>query len=268
MSIVKDLALIAMFLYLAIRYILLYRDMLKQREYFINTLSHDLRVSTIAQIRGLDLLQKDLSETDKNIELVQEINNSCKFTLEMMTMLVNIYKFENGDQILNFDKSPIGNIVKKVIKSLEEEATQKSLRINYTIQENSTVYIDKQEIKKMIYLILSTVICNAQKNSSIDVLLSSENQKCRTKITYEGLSLTDEEYNRMFLKNTRFSTVGHGIKMHLCKKIIDFHKGHISYEKIEKNKNSFVFELPIYKQGHRLKSNFMNVYKPINYNYF
>ena len=43
--------------------------MIKERDYFINTLSHDLRVSTIAQIRGLDLLEKD----SNNNELLTEI---------------------------------------------------------------------------------------------------------------------------------------------------------------------------------------------------
>ena len=88
MSIVKDLCLVAMFLFLIIKYLLLYRDMLKQREYFVETLSHDLRVSTIAQIRGLDLLKKNALQNDNNLELISEIDKSCKFTLDMMTMLL------------------------------------------------------------------------------------------------------------------------------------------------------------------------------------
>ena len=49
-------------------------EMLKQREYFINTLSHDLRVSTLAQIRGLDLLKND----EEQQELVSDIHISLK----------------------------------------------------------------------------------------------------------------------------------------------------------------------------------------------
>ena len=32
--------------------------------------------------------------------------------------------------------------------------------------------------------------------------------------------------------------------MHLCKKIVDFHKGRIFVKKVSKNKNSFTFEIP------------------------
>ena len=83
MSIVKDLCLVAMFLFLIIKYLLLYRDMLKQREYFVETLSHDLRVSTIAQIRGLELLEKQLSQ-DRNEDLIREIRNTSKFSLSLV----------------------------------------------------------------------------------------------------------------------------------------------------------------------------------------
>ena len=41
-----------------IKYFRLYKDFEIQKKYFIQTLSHDLRVSTIAQIRGIELLQK------------------------------------------------------------------------------------------------------------------------------------------------------------------------------------------------------------------
>ena len=56
--------------------------------------------------------------------------------------------------------------------------------------------------------------------------------------------LTEEERKRMFLKNPRFSTVGHGIKMYLCKKIIDFHKGQIYVNQYKNNLVSFSFKIP------------------------
>ncbi len=38
-------------------------------------------------------------------------------------------------------------------------------------------------------------------------------------ITYSGNPLSEEECRRMFSNNPRFSTVGHGIKMYMCKKL-------------------------------------------------
>ncbi len=66
-----------------------------QRENFIKTLSHDIRVSTLAQIRGLDLLQSKYSQE----ELITDINESCKYSLDMINMLLNTYRYENGEQV-------------------------------------------------------------------------------------------------------------------------------------------------------------------------
>ncbi len=262
MSIVKDLVLILMFVYLIVKCILLYRYMLKQREYFIETLSHDLRVSAIAQLRGLDLLLKNSSCNDSNFELINEINNSCKFTLEMMTMLLNSYKFEEKEAFLNYNSVALDDIVKNVTKDLESEASGKSIKFNFKFIGNSFADVDENEMNKVVYLILSTAVSNSQKNSLIDIIISSDNKKCKMQIIYKGLSLTNEEYGRMFFKKTRFSTVGHGIKMHLCKKIIDFHRGKISFEKLKMNKNSFSFEIPKRRRLCNVKSIFISTLQP------
>ena len=58
----------------------------KQKEYFIETLVHDLKVPTLAQYRGLELLENEvvgnLSEEQK--ELVSQIKYSCKYILDMI----------------------------------------------------------------------------------------------------------------------------------------------------------------------------------------
>ena len=96
MDVVKDLLLLVLFLIIIFKYIMLYKSMLKERNYLINTLSHDLRVSTIAQIRGLDILQKNYAQE----ELIQEINNSCHFTLDMINVILNTYRYKKGENFI------------------------------------------------------------------------------------------------------------------------------------------------------------------------
>ena len=114
MSIVKDLLLIILFVIMLLKYISLYKFCLKQRELFIETLSHDLRVATIAQIRGLELLEKNNSGVVLK-DLIQEIKNSCKFSLDMICMLLNTYKYEKGEQVLNCKNLPLLESVKAVL---------------------------------------------------------------------------------------------------------------------------------------------------------
>ena len=66
----------------------------------------------------------------------------------------------------------------------------------------------------------------------------------------------------MFSKNSGFSTVGHGIKMLLCKKIIDFHKGKIFVKNNGKDINSFTFTIPCKEISITTKSTILSTLEP------
>ena len=215
-------------------------EMLKQREYFINTLSHDLRVSTLAQIRGLDLLKND----EEQQELVSDIKDSCKYTLDMITMLLNTYKFENGEQILSYEEFLLGDLIEQICHDLSEMTGEKGVTIHLDNEATEFVNADKSGISKMVLCLLTTAILNSDRDSEIKVFINKLYNNFEVTISYKGVALTDEECNRMFSSGSTFSTVGHGIRMHFCKKILDFHGGDIkvfNYGGV----NSFTFTLPV-----------------------
>ena len=177
MLIIKDLILVALFLYLIIRNISLYMSLIRQRNYFINTLSHDLRVSALAQIRGLEFLQKNPHYIRNNKDLLADINNSCKFSLDMMTMLLNTYKFENGEQVLHYEPVSMLEILDKILSENNVEAENKKIRINHKSLSESKVLVYKFYIEKLFKILISTAIANAYKNSNIEVFLSSNFEK-------------------------------------------------------------------------------------------
>ena len=245
MSIVKDLLFISLILFLAIQCFIIYKSKIKQKMYFLNTLSHDLRVSTIAQIRGLELLQKNTSLYYGNNELVNEISNSCKFTLDMINMLLNTYKYESGEEILRYEKVNLNNIMESVCKPLCDYAAEKEISFSFSSEYDIEAYADKNSITKVFFILIKTALINSTKKRKIRIITQKKSNFIETTIIYCGKSLTDEECRRMMFDNPRFSTVGHGIKMHLCKKIIDFHKGKLYVKNFGEDQNCFIVTLPI-----------------------
>lgn len=240
MDIIKDLLLISLFLLMTLHYVLLYKNFIKQRNYFIDTLSHDLRVSAIAQIRGLELIEKG-----EHLELLDDVKNSCRFTLEMINTLLNTYKYTKKENVINYETFFIEDSIADTYKHLYQKIKDKNIDIVNNMYYRKPIIADRSGIDKVFYILLSTAIFNAKNCSSINIATKKTFNNIEIKISYIGKPLSEEETNRMFFKNPQFSTVGHGIKMHLCKKIIDFHKGKI-YAKNEGNgNNSFSFVLPI-----------------------
>lgn len=243
MSIVKDFLLISFFLFLITRNFLLYKKLINERKYFIDTLNHDLKVATIAQIRGISLLKKN----SNNEELVQSLQDSTFFSLDLINMLTNTYKYKNKEQFLLFEAINITEIINQTFYDLSDIAQIKNVALEYKTNCINQIYADRNEIKKAVLILLSTAINNAIKDSLIKIEIEETNKNIIFSISYNGLGLKEEEYKRMFFRNPRFSTVGHGIKMHLCKKIIDFHKGSIKI-KTDRNKNYFIFTVPNVKK--------------------
>ena len=80
-----------------------------QRENFISTINHDLKVPVIAQIRALELLVREnlggLNNNQK--EIINLALDSCRSTYSTLSQILSIYKFENQDMILDIQIFPI-----------------------------------------------------------------------------------------------------------------------------------------------------------------
>ena len=218
------------FLTVIIKYQTLKQEFLEERNYFIQTLSHDLRVSTIAQIRGLELLQKN---PDK--EIIEEVTNSCKYTFDMITMLLNTYRFKSNDEFLQKEVFNLTEIIEPLSKKLDFiNLSDKTLWIN----------ADKPFLRKALDILVTTAINHSFGNNKVVLKTNKQDENIYIEITYKGKSLSDEEQIRMFDRNPQYSTVGYGIKMNLCKKIIEFHGGKISVNSDKENYNIFKITLP------------------------
>lgn len=259
MSIVKDLLLISLFLFIVINYILLNKEFIKQRKYFVDTLSHDLRVSAIAQIRGIELLQKDSGE--KN-EIIENLHESSKFSLEMINMLLNSYRYKHGDKFLKYENFSPWKLINQACDEFKDKAEQKDINFFYKINKQAKINAEKAGIYKVITTILSTAINNSYNSNLIYIKLDQDSKHLQFSLTYRGKTLSEEECKRMFMENPKFSTVGQGIKLHLAKKIIDFHNGKISVKKTQKYLTTLCFTLPVKKKKLKIDSQLSLCLKP------
>ena len=260
---IKDLLFLLIILVLFYKTFSLHRKFIFQRKYFIDTLSHDLRVSLLAQLRGLDLLKKDLLKGEDYYEMITNLNESSKFTLEMITMLLNSYRFDSGEVVLNYEKFNISELINEIIKSFSSVAEERMLTFEFDASDAVLLTADKFAISKVLVNLIMTALANSNKNSFVKIKSYIKENAAIVSLTYVGKPLTDEEYCRMFEQKSNFSTVGHGIRMNFVKKIIDFHKGKITVSKSANNINSFTFQIPLNLKNEKLKSPTRSVLQPL-----
>ena len=244
MSIVFEKYLITFLCFLVCFFVIKYvqtKKIIKQdREYFIKTLSHDIRVAIIAQIRGLELLQKNLPA---NNELIKDLDYNCQYTLDMVSMLINNYKYKNDELFLNYEPISLPNLLLSTIRNLNGKSKGKSIQIDYYNQP-SVIMADKIWITKALHIILSVILDLSYGQKKIICSIKDAGKHVKLEFKYTGRTLTDEEYNKMFSGDTKYSTVGFGIKMHMLKNILNMHSGNIKIIKTFDNINTFSIVLP------------------------
>ena len=245
MSNVEGLLLISLILFTLILCLKLYLKLKSERECFIKTLSHDLRVSAIAQIRGLEVLQKNLSPNSFESELISSINDSCKFSLDMISTLLNTFKYENKEKFLNYTSFNLNDIIKDTINQNLKILEDKNIQICINSNKVNNINADRQSIIKVIQILITTISAYAKNNTKVNIKIDSSAKELYCQFFYKGKSLSEEECRRMFSKSPKYSIVGQGIRMYLCKKIIDFHNGKIEVLNYSDQINSFKIILPI-----------------------
>ena len=192
----------------------------KQRENFINIVTHDLRIPVIAQIRALDILNNDsignLSKTQK--EIIEQIKNSCNCNLNLMSLLINTYNLENNNYSFCYEKFNISDVIISCFNELSNDATEKNITFEYCLESNN-IYItgDKKEIKKVFYNLISTALATSKFGTKVTVIFKRIGAKIRF-----GIYSSDKNNNFTELTNNMYATIGQNIKLNFCEKIMLF----------------------------------------------
>ena len=215
----------------------------KQKKFFLETMTHDFKIPTLAQLRGLELLKNgvlgDLNNEQK--ELIKQIESSCKYVLDMISMFANVYMFENENYKLIYEKFSMSDLVYKCFTEISEIAKEKNITFSYTSTQDDTILeADKSEIKKVLINLLTNAVNYSKCDSRIDVKTEILDSQIQLSISGMGLAYG----NKKFAEENRYTTIGHTLGMYLCKKIIEVHKGRIFLTDNNKNSNSFSFILP------------------------
>ncbi len=226
----------------------------KQKEYFIETLVHDLKVPTLAQYRGLELLENEvvgnLNEEQK--ELVSQIKYSCKYILDMISMLLNTYRIESGQMCLVYENFSLAELVLESFEDMSPLVKDKNLTLVYAATEDDTnLRADKRELKRVIMNLILNAIMYSRSGEKIEVTVKSCGNELKVSVKSMGITLLREQcvniFEKINNKNSKFAPIGHGISLYLCQRIIDEHNGKFFVSTDGRRTNEFTFIVPKYQ---------------------
>ncbi|MBR6127909.1 HAMP domain-containing histidine kinase [bacterium] len=232
-----------------------------QLESFIASLSHDLKNSTIAQIRALELFLKGGfgQILPKQREILEIVLDSCKYMNAMLSSLLATYRTERGVIKLSEERVSVADLTVECIDEVVFLAKEKGINISVTNSANTeTVWGDKIQLKRVVMNLLTNGIKYAYRNSIIKVRVYNEDEN--TCFCFENNSpyIKPEKQKKIFARYISYANAHHefgiGLGLYTSKKIVEAHNGTIFVQSFENERNIFGFKIPnsdIYKDAER-----------------
>lgn len=224
----------------------------EQRETYIATLTHDLQNPTLAQINALDLLLEEklgtLNEDQKNI--LNLTKDSCTYMLEMLLSLVDTYKFEKGDYILDIAPFNITDLISDTCTRYVHLLKDKNINVVKNIGKDiGKIISDEQFVRRILNNLFRFIINYSFKNTEINVNLSMKNNSfVKIEIKACGYHIPPKTLNNLFEKYTthfsKYNTVGVDICLYHSKQIVSSLGGNVSI-KSNDNINTVEVILPL-----------------------
>lgn len=237
---------------LILRDITAYKEIEKQKETFVATLTHDLKTPIRAEIRALELLLKGNfgKLTSDQMCLVQDTLYSSKYMFNMVDNLLSTYRYENGSVTLRKDNTDINRLIRFCYGELKYLIEEKKQEIIFDFEkEELIVFIDELEMKRVIMNLLSNAISYTQENGKIVIKTESREKEIKVSFIDNGKGISQEDVLNLFNKYAsyakKFRQVGTGLGLYLCKQIIDSHEGQIFVESKEEKGSTFTFLIPV-----------------------
>ena len=220
-------------------------------------LSHEFRtVVTLITNPIQDILRLTHDESVKTKLMV------LQRSADRLTRLTDgILKFRNIDENkyhLTFFSANISQFVENTIKTFQEQANNKEIKLSSEIMQEIYAEFDLSVIEKVMYNLMSNAIKFTNKFGMISVSLRAESSKIQIKIMDTGIGIAKSELPYLFDRFYRVSNCLHssdnnsiGIGLALCKELIQLHGGQIAVESIEYKGTTFYITIP---QFHGLTS--------------
>ena len=224
---------------------------MKQKNEFINQLSHDLKNPLTPMINLIPVLQKkEVNEEYK--EIFSVLLRNVNYMRSLIVNTIELAKLDSLNISFSFEPVNLKQEIESIIHDNFMSQNEKNINVTYQSDKDILVYVDKIRFNELIINIIGNGIKYGRENGS--VFISGEKKddtSIQIKIVDDGIGMTTEQGQHVFRDfyrvNQQNSTYeSSGLGMSICKRIVEKHGGTIHCESEGLGKGtSVIINLPL-----------------------
>lgn len=229
----------------------------KQKDEFLDTISHELRTPITAIRAATEILHDDddIPQEMKKQFLTNIISESDRLN-RLITKILDLEKFDSGKQKIYVTKNNIYHTISETIKQLQQLIENKNINVDLISEKNIVkAYYDEDRITQVLNNLLSNAIkfCPNQ-DGNIAIFIKESDTTIEVSVEDNGKGIDENDFEAIFDKFYQSSNqnirkpVGSGLGLAICKKIIEHHRGKIWAENAKNSGGRITFTIPKYNR--------------------
>ncbi|HET8910389.1 MAG TPA: ATP-binding protein, partial [Ktedonobacteraceae bacterium] len=245
------------------------RETNQSMDKFISIASHELK-TPITTMKGYVQLLGRKIKTNLNNESSSENEQKSellKMVSRMETQIDRLIRLEDdlldvsrikADQLdLHLENFNLADLVTKVIDDHNLMYADREIQLENHTSETIQIQADAERIEQVVTNYLSNALKYAPPTKPITVHLHTNENQAYVSVKDEGPGLPPEEHKRIWDNFYRVkdvdiqsgSGVGLGIGLHICRSIVEQHKGKYGISSTPGQGSTFWFSIPLSDEG-------------------
>lgn len=223
---------------------------------FFMDVSHDIRSPMTLIMSPLESLMKEQHDPDVHAKL-NVMHRNVQRVMSLMNQLLDIRKLDKGKMPLSCRKTDVVSFIRELVDLFEPQAADKKQSLTFTdISNPGEVWLDRDNFDKILVNLISNAIKYTPEGGTIDVSVDvSDEEKLghclKVSVIDTGIGLDPKTKSMLFEPFYRMSeshapaTMGFGIGLDLCRRLVELHHGKISADNREDGVKGSVFTVII-----------------------
>ncbi len=226
------------------------KELIATKDKFFSIIAHDLKNPLNALLGISELLYTNKSNEEVIQELTKMIMESSRNAYELLENLLEWARSQTGNIRFQPTNTNLKSLVSDSIQILINQAYNKQITIENTINEKISIYADSNLMKTIIRNLVSNGIKFTPNNGKITISYYEDDKYSNIIVQDNGIGMSEDSINQLFRIDIKRSTYGTnnekgtGLGLILCKEFVELHNGTIRVGSELNKGTKFIISIP------------------------
>ncbi|PRD49232.1 two-component regulator propeller domain-containing protein [Sphingobacterium haloxyli] len=208
------------------------RELHESKVQFFTNISHEIKTPLTLILSPIQQLKTWADQDFKIQEQLQTMETNGQHLLKTVNQLLDIRRFETGNEELHVEQTELLSLIQKVVDSFSQQARQKKVRLKVASSKPETYAIlDPDKIEKVLYNLFSNALKFTDSGGMIKVRVQQDVEHLRIDVIDNGKGISPEDLDRIFkpfLQGRSTVPGGTGLGLSYSKTLVEMHGGKLT----------------------------------------